>query len=263
MLTYSSDIKELAKAAAGNWQRFDSFVWWERPENAEAYTLVYTDNRDSDSIDRANAIVIREAMRPFIGRTVIEQSHSHWACGSINGYAIRVYDRRGRITKAFRTWVELQQRMEDYPALDEGKLSEVESNDEDEAWDSWAHSEFRRGLEKRFGCEFRDGSDLREAFESARDVANEYWIHESSGPYIDIAKVVAAVSEDSISDMVEPRTVVIRRNGDILVTGSLTLNEWQCDMPLYEREFSICMVADAAGETSVVIDGATYTWAIE
>ena len=64
-------------------------------------------------------------MKPFLGREpcdVMEEHHKHWAVGWVDGYAIRVF-RRGRITKAFRTWHDLQQRLADYPILDEDDYS--------------------------------------------------------------------------------------------------------------------------------------------
>ena len=52
----------------------------------------------------------------------MEEHHTHWAVGWVDGYAIRVY-RRGRITKAFRTCHDLQSRLADYPVLDEDDYS--------------------------------------------------------------------------------------------------------------------------------------------
>ena len=64
-------------------------------------------------------------MKPFLDREpcdVMEEHHNHWAVGWVDGYAIRVF-RRGRITKAFRTWHDLQSRLADYPILDEDDYS--------------------------------------------------------------------------------------------------------------------------------------------
>jgi len=41
-------------SCAGNWAEFDSFAWFECPENPGDYCIVYTSNRDSDILDRAN-----------------------------------------------------------------------------------------------------------------------------------------------------------------------------------------------------------------
>ena len=53
------------------------------------------------------------------------EHHGHWACGWIDGYAIRVY-RNGQITEAFRAYHELAARLADYPVLNEEDFSRRE-----------------------------------------------------------------------------------------------------------------------------------------
>jgi hypothetical protein len=114
-LLEDSDVD--AKEAAGNWRKFSCFAWFEKPADAENWTVVYTSNRDSGLIDQSNAAAIDKALRRFKA-DVRPEHHSHWACGYVDGYAIRVY-RNGRITKAFRAYMELKDRMANYPLLDE------------------------------------------------------------------------------------------------------------------------------------------------
>lgn len=97
------DLEAAAKAAAGNWREFVCFAWHRRPDDADNWTIVYSHNRDSDLLDQSNAAAIDKAMEPFLGGDVVVEHHHHWACGWIDGYSIRVF-RRGRITKAFRTY---------------------------------------------------------------------------------------------------------------------------------------------------------------
>ena len=64
--------------------------------------------------------------------------HDHWAVGWIEGFSIRVF-KRGQITRAFRRWHELAQRLADYPVLDDEDYSRREyedtlSNLADAAW---------------------------------------------------------------------------------------------------------------------------------
>jgi hypothetical protein len=42
-------LEEAAKEAAGNWQRFESFVWFrdEEVDDPDNWAIVYTHNRDS------------------------------------------------------------------------------------------------------------------------------------------------------------------------------------------------------------------------
>ena len=117
------DIAALAKEAAGNWRRFGSFAWFRARELADAdnWTIVYTSNRDSGLMEQSNAVAVHNALLPFMkGKNpdVVEESHSHWAVGHVDGFSIRVY-RRGKTTKAFAKWCELKARRDDYPILDE------------------------------------------------------------------------------------------------------------------------------------------------
>lgn len=123
-------LEDAAVEAAGNWKKFDSFVWWrdrdlKRPQD---WSIIYTHHRDSGLLDQSNAAVIAKAMTPFIEGNdpdVVFESHNHWAVGHIDGFSLRVF-RRGRITKAFRTYHELAERMDDYPILDESDYSQRE-----------------------------------------------------------------------------------------------------------------------------------------
>lgn len=126
------DLKEAAKDAAGNWQRFQCFVWYRDREltKPEDWALIYTHNRDSGLLDQSNAAVINKAMLRFSKGNdpdVVFESHNHWAVGYVDGFSIRVFN-RGRITKAFRTYHELAERMDEYPILDESDYSERELN---------------------------------------------------------------------------------------------------------------------------------------
>lgn len=124
------ELEEAAKQAAGNWQEFESFVWWRAREMDDAadHAIIYTHHRGSGILDQSNAAVIAKALEPFTDGDdpdVIEESHNHWAVGHIDGFAIRVY-RNGGITEAFRGYHELAERMDAYPILDESDYSQRE-----------------------------------------------------------------------------------------------------------------------------------------
>jgi hypothetical protein len=137
------DIEAAAKNAAGNWRRFDSFVWFRdrQLDDADEWAIIYTHHRDSGLLDQSNAAVIEKALAPFTEADdpdVVFESHSHWAVGHVDGFSLRVF-RNGEITEAFEKYHELAERMDDYPILDESDYSdrEVEAtiqNIEDAAW---------------------------------------------------------------------------------------------------------------------------------
>lgn len=138
------DLDEAAQNAAGNWQRFDSFVWFrdKQLEDAEKWSIIYTHNRDSGLLHQSNASVINKVMAPFAETDdpdVVFESHSHWAVGHVDGFSLRVFDSNGEITEAFQRYHELAQAMDEYPILDESDYSDREyestiANIADAAW---------------------------------------------------------------------------------------------------------------------------------
>ena len=113
------ELEEAAAKAAGNWKRFDSFVWFRDREldDADQWSVIYTHNRDSGLLDQSNAHVISQAMESFTDTDdpdVVFESHSHWAVGHVDGFSLRVFNAIGEITSAFRAYHELGERLDDY-----------------------------------------------------------------------------------------------------------------------------------------------------
>ncbi len=133
--SYSSDLEELAAKLAGNHRHFDSFCWHDQPdEDADQWCIVYTHNRDSDLLAQSNASVIDEVLsaEEFADHVSAER-HSHFACGWVDGYAIRVYDAKliseeneFGITPAFSAYAALAESLSDYPVLDDEDYSRRE-----------------------------------------------------------------------------------------------------------------------------------------
>lgn len=141
MLLCEMELETAAKAAAGNWRRFQCFVWDRQPEDPDAWAISYTHNRDSGLLDQSNAAAIEAALTPFAegdDPDVVFECHSHWAVGWVAGFSVRVYW-NGQITEAFRTHHALAQRLAEYPILDEEDYSSREyeatlANLADAAW---------------------------------------------------------------------------------------------------------------------------------
>lgn len=186
-------LEDAAEQAAGNWQRFDSFVWFRDRdlEDADKWAIIYTHNRDSGLLDQSNAKVISKAMTPFTegdDPDVVMESHSHWAVGHVDGFSLRVFDGNGEITEAFCKYHELSVALYDYPILNEQDYGEREleatlENIEDASWrlkneftlpEGWVWSVYDWLSENRSGeVENRDDQGgypseeaLREAFEA-------------------------------------------------------------------------------------------------
>jgi hypothetical protein len=190
---------DAAREACGNWRRFDSFLWVDRPDAPDDFTIVYTNNRDSDTLTQSNAHVIEEALEPFVGHDVFSEHHNHWACGWIDGFSIRVF-RDGKITPAFRAYYELMRTLEDYPILDEDDYSARQQDRIAESWEDWGRQDFEKALSARFyGIEFCD--DCWGFFSKMADRANVYWEEDSGGGFsIDMDQIIDLIELDDITD---------------------------------------------------------------
>jgi hypothetical protein len=183
-------IEDAAKKAAGNWQRFECFAWYREREipDSDAWSIIYTHNRDSGLLDQSNADAIAQAMEPFTegdDPDVVMESHDHWAVGHVDGFSIRVY-LDGEITEAFRKYHDLMEQLDGYPILDEEDYSRRESeatleNIDDAAWRvkyeyslpdgwegivySWLSDHRQRAIENRDDQGgYPEEDDLRAAF---------------------------------------------------------------------------------------------------
>jgi len=185
-------IAEAAKEAAGNWKRFKCFVWYRRRDlkDPDNWAIIYTSHRDSGLVAQSNAYVIAEAMKPFTETDdpdVVFESHDHHLVGHADGFSVRVY-RDGKITKAFKAYYALTDRLADYPILDEEDYSRREydatlENITDAAWRmkheydlphgwesevySWLSDHRSRSVENRDDLGgYPEEDDLRAAFDA-------------------------------------------------------------------------------------------------
>jgi hypothetical protein len=130
-------IEDLAKEMAGNWndpEGFGNFVYhdppWE-PEDEETegpkWCLAYTSSRDSGLMAQSNEAVVERELAEFLsGPDINRIRHSHWGVGYLDGFEIRVYDSKGKITPVFAKFAELKLALADYPVLDDSDYSERE-----------------------------------------------------------------------------------------------------------------------------------------
>jgi hypothetical protein len=137
MLT-EEQLQKKANEAAGNWQKFDCFIWDHdaQPEDSENWCIVNLRTRDSEAVDRANARAITAAMDPFIkDGTAKLETFKHWAVGWMDAIAVKVFDNE-KVTPAFTMMCELEEKMSDYPVLDDDLLAEEEAEDDQDEEDT-------------------------------------------------------------------------------------------------------------------------------
>mgnify|MGYP002634866344 CR=1 FL=1 len=158
------DLDDAAKQVTGNWQDFESFVWFRSDiPDAGNWSIIYHSHRDSGLLDQSNASVIETTLEPFTDGDdpdVVMESHNHSAVGHIDGFSIRVF-REGEITDAFRKYYELAEAMDAYPILNEEDYSRREyeattENLDDCVWRLKDEYELQEGWENEVYSWFSD-----------------------------------------------------------------------------------------------------------
>lgn len=127
----SDDLRELAKECAGNWREFQCFHWLDRPEDGDDWCIFYIRKSGPDLLEQSNAHVFEGELKSYMlgpDPTVLEQWHRHDLGGGLDALVIRVYEPNTEgenrpLTEAFKKWVELAKRLEEYPCLDEEDFS--------------------------------------------------------------------------------------------------------------------------------------------
>ncbi len=121
-------LEAAAAEAAGNWQHFDSFSWHESDlvKDADKWGIFNTRTRDSEILEISNHEAILAELKPFMGKDVMGWSANHWAVGWTEGFRVRVFNKKGEITPAFRRFYALQERLAEYPVLDEDEFNRME-----------------------------------------------------------------------------------------------------------------------------------------
>lgn len=96
----------------------------------------------------------------------------------------------------------------DYPLIDEELLSEIESEAQTAALDSWARSEFKRAVLNlldeydEWDLDEVPEADLDQLFYQAAEAENEYWINETgNSAYIDTKKVAKGVKMEDLVNL--------------------------------------------------------------
>jgi hypothetical protein len=126
-----NNVEAVAKQLAGNWYKLECFAWSRGYDldDADQWCIWYTSSRDAGLLEQSNEKAIRERLQPFSDGDdpdLVFESHSHWACGHIDGFSIRVFKPDGSITPAFEEFCKIKQDLENYPVLNESDYSDRE-----------------------------------------------------------------------------------------------------------------------------------------
>lgn len=134
--------EDYAKEFEGNWRRFPSFAWRDAPDDATAWGVFNTHNRDSGLLAQSNASVFQRELEASCFEEDVQAEHAnHWACGWVDGFAVRVRAAdSGAFTPAFIKLVELVTALESYPVLDENDYSQREYDAAVEAIEQELHA---------------------------------------------------------------------------------------------------------------------------
>jgi len=154
------------------------------------YVSGHSQTRDSGACERSN---FRTAVRLLDGAEAEYQvvRFGHWACGWVEHILL---------APAYRAFGESLE-CDDYPILDESDFSEVESDDECEAWSSYACTDFLRALAYRNNCErvcdLLTSDDLFELYHGS----GVYPEHDDSGPAMRTQQAAEQVGRSDIAEI--------------------------------------------------------------
>lgn len=187
---FIDDVGKAAEVAAGNWQSWDSYVWFAEPDDGDKWAQWIIRHRDADCLVESNAAAIREALEPFAtdhmdagyanysgpggedgDPDVSIENASHWAVGWVESVCVRVYGADGEVTAAFRAAHDLAKRLYIYPVLDEEDFSRRE-------WESgaeWANQAGPNVFGRAWGVFIDAGDVMQAAAECGASMDGEGW----------------------------------------------------------------------------------------
>lgn len=150
-------------------------------------------NRDSCALDESNWQAQIEILTESSGEESDTENweihrFGHWGCGWFEIAIVRPD------SAAYRAAEQLENRLEDYPVLNEEDLSQREHDDAIESWNSWGVKEFRESLAEQFGLSENTVDRLNDIDDSALwELHSEYspcgYETHSGGPHFDFRYV--------------------------------------------------------------------------
>lgn len=92
---------------------------------------IFGTSRDADILQQSNWAAVQAMMQPWTNDEDVVRitSSSHWAVGWVETMHVRIRNKKGKFTKAFKQAVEILEKIENYPVLDEWDYSQREFDD--------------------------------------------------------------------------------------------------------------------------------------
>lgn len=139
--------------------------------DVHGWLIVATTHRDADTVTQSNWIDFQEAIlgsvptfTPCYRDNAQLHRFGHWAVGWTEALIVRPDTPEERVA------LDLLRRLEDYPVLDDERLSTVEADEIAEAWYNFGASDFRDHLRRNLDIDSTDPDDLEELDDAIDDL---------------------------------------------------------------------------------------------
>lgn len=153
--------------------------------------------------DYSGSLVQKSNHRSF-SETFADGENEWWADapGGHGTYAI-VIDMQAVPEDKEEEVAEFLNALSDYPLADEDLHSEMEMEAQNEAWENWGRSDFKKALAEKFDeVDFDEVDDqkLYGLFHEASDSSGTYWENQQGDEmYIDMERIVKKIKRDDVS----------------------------------------------------------------
>jgi len=174
-------------------------------EMASVSDLKNTENPDEncylacelmEGSDYSNGRIVQESNQKVFLEEFAEFPGVHETYGGHNSFGIAV-----QIKHLTDEMFEMFKALEDYSVLDESLMSEMELEQQGEAWKSWVESDFKKELDRHLGIEIEEaGNNFYALFHYCAEYANEYWFEDGCSQYIQVDKIAEVCTEKLLTE---------------------------------------------------------------
>jgi hypothetical protein len=193
---WNDDADELEDGGSASWSQLDSLA---RGADVEALArsgelLVFVPSYCSGSDYNGGALVRSnvKALEELADGEELVHWMLHGGHGT-HGIAFPLWERSEELVRVL-------EGLGNYPVVDESLMSELESEEETEAWDNWVRSDFTRALESATGVDLSEvaDSELSTLFYERMQETSTYFEHTDEGPHIDVEALADDVEREEL-----------------------------------------------------------------